>query len=510
MRPPSDFGPHGIVEVKCYTGDVSPADTSHSISVESEYFESPEFDYDERFFASPIQHDVPYPWQDREADFSVADEFVLHARRIYGGDSFTRLPFLAQTIRASFSDDEFVATTWIPGVFLCYAGADFVIAGVSGVESATVRDTTLFITPGVEDSPEYVDAKPLRTPLFAFECESFSTETYSHPNAMTITTTQTGSAGVIAARVGAIDLIHSPLSVGEVQQRTFNPCDVNDRTIKQYRVAEPIFRDSQFFSYDADVRIEFIATQPFSQFTISSASYFATFGSFNAPLFPQMGAYRFSGAQSITLIPPRVDVGMFDCSPVVLRHELHDGRKTLPDEWHFAGDWPGTTNAQNDDGYQYLQAARYTESINYGNTQNGQSAAQDLADSVSNFGSIGIDVVGAQYERKPRKIQLRLQVFRDGTGGAMIARIDYRMIWETVVRLYRMPLTVFSATAVNGRATWEYGLEGSPELVATRSYLGHGYWAEDARFSNAQWRSMTISGNRETSLFGGRWAFQFQ
>jgi hypothetical protein len=505
-----NIGPHGVVELKCFTGDAVPSDTVDSITVESEYFESPEFNYDEQFFASPVTHQVPFPWQDRESDFEVADEFVLHARNIIGNSFITRQPFFAQTVKASFSEDEFVATTWIPGVFLCYAGKDFLIAGISGIESQTVRDTALFRTPSVAGSPEYADAKPLRSPLFAFTTTSFPQVVYSHPNASTITTAQSGSSGVIVARAGAIDLLHSQLSEGEPASRELNPCDVNDRTFKQYRVAETIFSDSPYFSYDSTLRLEFIATGgSFPQLTIDSKSAISTFGSGMLNNFFQIGSVRFSRDEPIAIFSPRVDPSQFDCSPVVLRHELHDGRKTLPDEWHFAGDWPGTTDAQDDAGYSLLEAAQYTNSINYGNTSNGQLAAQVKIDSITGYDVSGLYAVGAQYERKPRKLQIRLQAFRNGTGGAMTARTDYRMVWETVVRLYRMPFRVFSATAVNGLASWTFGLEGAPELVATRSYVGHGYWFEDHDFTIAQWRSLTMSGNREVS-FGGRCALQFQ
>lgn len=91
----------------------------------------------------------------------------------------------------------------------------------------------------------------------------------------------------------------------------------------------------------------------------------------------------------------------------------------------------------------------------------------------------------------------------------MLAVLHYRMVWETVVRIYRMPFRLFSAVANNGTATWEFGLEGSPELAATRSHVGHSYGNENHFFSDQQWRSMTVSGNREVS-FGGRCALQFQ
>ncbi len=508
MPQTADIGPHGIVELKCFTGDALPTDAAHSIFVESEYFESPEFEFAEQFDAD-TNLNIPHPWENLDSDFSVVDEFVLHSRRIYGGAGFARLPFFAQTVRASFSDDEFVATTWIPGVFLCYAGAEFVLGGISGVESEAVRDTTLFRTHEIAESPEYVDAKPLRSPLFVFTSSSFPAAVYSHPNAMTITTTQAGSNGVIAARVGAIDLVQSPLSAGTATTRQLDNCDVNDRTLKQYRVAEPIFRDSQFFSYGANVRLELLAEQPFGQFALGNdLTSFQAFGEQNNQFF-QMGGSRFARSQNLVAVTPRVSPGAFDCSGIVLRHELHDGRKTLPDEWHYAGNWPGTTDTKFAAVMPRLAAVRYTNTINFGTTSGGIFSAQQHINGLNALSLSDLYAVDADYERRPRKIQMRLAFARQGSGGGMLAVLHYRMVWETVVRIYRMPFRLFSAVANNGIATWEFGLEGSPELAATRSYVGHSYGNENHFFSDQKWRSMTVSGNREVS-FGGRCALQFQ
>lgn len=503
----ADLGHHGTVTIAAYSGDANPTDTIHSVSVSSEYETSPAFDFAEWLFKETF-FSATNPWEDTVADFSIADEFVLHAAPRAGNTlSATQLPFIAQTISCSFLAQEFVSTLPVPGLFLCYAGADFVMAGTSGVDSATVRDITHFRTNGIAATPEYVDAKPLRTPYFVFTCESFPQESYV--DGQTFTTLPAGAQSLVAARVGAIDVLQSPPSTGPVPSRDFSPCYLNNRTFGQYQSSPLIFRDSQFLAYAAQVKLELLAPEVATGRTGSFAvedldGSFMSTDKIRFDIFPSMRFRAYVRNAPIRFLLAGLNVESLSIDEVVLSHSLHDGRATAANEWHYAGEWPGQTLSGRAGSIGFdLTPVRYTHTIQDFNEAFAQQRLQDIQSVDTN----GVYVIDARYFRRPRKLQARLHFTPEG-GGFVNAFIHYRIVWAVEFELERMPFTLFSASRSGRTVTWQYGLDGEPELAATHSYVGHSYWSERAIFTPQQWQSLTMSGDRVVSN-SGRVALQF-
>ena len=398
--------------------------------------------------------------------------------------------FYEETISSTLGANQFVCTSVeVPGVFLAYAGTGHVAAGYMAQPGP--YQVTLFSTP--DFSSDYLDAAPFHQP-------TFSVETTNSPKTFGQWTTQPVRLAATSYRLGALDRHWSAQSPSApvVQDRSLPPCDHNAFTLKQRAVERHIFRDSPRFNYDTAIEMQLLGSS--HAFSLGSAllsdvssEQLAAASSLGLSL----GLRRAHDDSQATLSISAVSPISIAAGTYVLRHSLADGRKTLPSEWHFAG------NSQ-------IQASTHQAGIDPTPTGAVLSFATEAAAIEAKNNIENSTIFSGSYFQpsvsilhQPKRAQFRALVDHDTRLPSDVARISiaYRFTAIATATIRKHKLELRSATIENNpllalpwRVVVDYGYSTSSEVLFDRSYLHESAGLVAFQLSSSQWRNQAMAG----------------
>lgn len=450
-------------------------------------------------FATPwntLGHTFPFAsGGDRQADSTYANSLWPSAAvDVLGFSTTSQGVFYEETISSTLGADQFVCTNIeVRGVFLAYAGADHVAAGYMAMPGP--YQVTLYSSPGF--SLDYLDAAPFHQPTFSVESTN-SPKTLGPPGLQW--TTQPVRVSGTSYRLGALDRHWSAQSPSApvVQDRSLPPCDHNGFTLKQRAVERHIFRDSPRFNYDTAIEMQLLGySHPFSLTSallhdVSSEQLAAA-----TSIGLSLGLRRAHDDSEATLSILAVNPMSVAAGTYVLRHALADGRKTLPGEWHFAGNsqvQPSTHQAG-------ISPTPTGATLNFLTEEEAIAAKNSIENSAIFNGSYFQTSHSISYQ--PKRAQFRAVVDHDTRLSSDAARISvhsrFTAIATATVRKHKLELR--SATIENHplsgvpwRVVVDYGYSANSEEFFDNSYLHESVGVVVFSLSSAEWREQAMAG----------------
>jgi hypothetical protein len=433
--------------------------------------------------------DVFAPWQNNGAP-SGLDVFATHLGRTVWQEFFVSL------LTSSLDGEVYANTLESFSVMLLYAGDDRVVAGYYDGFGVV-----MYATAGMPPGSPYIDARPLRTPVFSIS------QTSEPLRPIGPTTTQLmGTASAQANRVGAMDRKSSVTATGPVTyaSRQSNACDNNSFTFAQRKVDRSFLQDSHLWKYGTRIALsiqeqyvppsEVIGPGASFDVTPDEGNIFAGAWQETAPnaiSFPGLsinkGATIFGpGLQTVSCLPGGLaNSRWLSGVDLSLSHTLNDGTKTFPSEWHCFENWSRSAAAS-----PALSLASSLSVSHIFRTQGAAAAsivptlylAEKTVDALNSFNWSSYYVIGTQLTREPRKVQASFYILQSNQSAVTVtARL--RFTWETKVVFFRSyySLTSTSLTLLPPEQTFYTGPDyrvdatyqyGPPSVACTRRYAG--------------------------------------
>lgn len=429
------------------------------------------------------------PWQSNSSP-SGLDVYATHLGRRVEGEYFV------SRITSSINNESYANTFGTFAIVLAYAGEDRVVAGYHDGFGVV-----MYATAQMPEDSSYIDAKPLRTPVFRVE------QTSSALRPIGTTTTQAmGIASATANRVGALDRKSSATATGPVsyQNRQSNACDNNSFTFLQRKVDRSFLQDSSLWKYSTTIALSIPEKQQVNSNAVIEAlpnagtvvagawqkPYDTIFGTVNGsyggwPINSNQIVFG-SNLQFVSIYGGNASTAdWLSGVNLSLTHSLNDGTKTFPSEWHAFAEWSRTPFSSPAPSLSESRNVSYifrTQGATAASLIPTQSMAEETVNALNSFSWSSYYVIGSQITREPQKVQASFYIVQSNSSSVTVsARL--RFTWLTTAVFSRAYYSLNSASATllppeqsflggpdyRVDATFGYG---NPSVACTRQYAG--------------------------------------